>query len=347
MHKLLFLLLLTALVVVSGCVSETGDTILEFTDGEPTESGITIPTLNNTEPDANATNVTGELPENITHDLCAGKLCDDSISTCPDGTTVTCENECDPETGNCTSCIPECPEEEPCEITAEGCGECGKFDEEDCSCSIILYCDGNGVCEPSNGEWPDSPDCVGFDGCDDDNDCTQDTFNPNQQVCIHTDICCDDSDDCTVDFFNYTTDECEHSYVCCGDGECQPENGETEESCPKDCLMEEEESGDVVILDLDPEEEIVTLEGYGILMDNWTIEDDSDHVYTFPDSFMIDGMVYLYTLGDPANNTDIYLYWGNQEGGPRNSPIWNNDGDTATLRNDSGDVVYTFSYESS
>lgn len=357
MHKLLFLLLLPALVAASGCVSETGDTVLEFTDGEPAESGITIPTLNDTEPETNATgpamneteNVTEEVPEeNITHDPCADKLCDDSISTCPDGTTVTCENECDNETGLCSSCIPECPEppeEEPCEITAEDCGECGEFDEEECACSILLYCDGNGVCEPSNNEWPDSPDCVGFDGCDDSDDCTQDTFNPNQQACIHTDICCDDSDDCTVDLFNYTTEDCEHTYVCCGDGECQPENGETEESCPEDCSVEGEEPGDVVILAIEPEgNETVTLDGYGILMDNWTIEDDDGHVYAFPDGFVIDGNVYLHTVGCPVDNNETDLYWGKVDGSCRTGKIWDDTGDTATLRNDSGDVVDTLSY---
>jgi hypothetical protein len=346
MRGALVLFAILMVVVSSGCVSETGEVIINFTDFDSPEQEAGIITqepniTNETAPPKE--NITEDEPENITHDLCADKICDESISTCPDGEAVTCENECDPETGLCSSCFPDCsghqlPEE--CEFE---CGDCEHLDEEECECIIILYCEGNGICEPTNDEWPDSIDCVGFGGCDDDDACTQDTFNPNQQLCIHTDICCDDGDDCTVDYYNYTTDECEHSYACCGNMVCEPENGETEESCPLDCFEEEEEPGDVLIADIDPEGEIVTIEGYGIDLDGWSIEDAASNLYNFT-GFVIDGFAYLHSIGDPADNNETDLYWGTKDGGPRSSPIWNNDGDTATLRNDSGYVVYTFTY---
>ena len=363
MRGIFVFLIISTVLASSGCVSETGNIAINFTDDEIADQGAAInlslsggqdatsheehdETETEEEPEHEDMNDTQEeLFDETEHDLCADKLCDDSISTCPDGEVVTCENTCDPGTGLCDSCIPDCtehqlPEEEECNIE---CGDCEYINKDECECVILLYCDGNGICEPSNDEWPDNPDCVGYHACDDGDACTQDTFNPNQQTCVHTDICCDDSDECTVDYYNYTTDECKHSYVCCGNLECEPENGETEENCPGDCFEEEEESGDVAILDIDYEAEVVTLEGYGILMYNWTIEDltpkTPNHIYTFPDWFEINSVVYLHTQGNPENNNETDLYWTN-----KSISIWNNDGDTATLRNDTGEVVDTFTY---
>jgi Domain of unknown function (DUF1929) len=59
---------------------------------------------------------------------------------------------------------------------------------------------------------------------------------------------------------------------------------------------------------------------------NWTIEDLKNHVFTFPQFLLATGaQVQLWTKGgvSDANN----LYWGS------GSPIWNNTGDTAILRN--------------
>ncbi|MCK4714290.1 MAG: lamin tail domain-containing protein [Candidatus Aenigmarchaeota archaeon] len=361
MRGIPLLVLVSCVLITSGCVSETGDVAVEFTGLEfSADDNMTEPVNESLgeEPSEEVNESIGDdelsedgnetLQENITHDPCAGKLCDDSITTCPDGEVVSCENICSNRSGLCSSCIPDCSEhqlpKETCDIE---CGDCEVFDEEDCSSSILFYCSGNGICEPNyngGGEWPDSPDCVGFGGCDDNDDCTQDVFDPNIQQCIHVDICCDDGDDCTLDEYDADTGLCEHTYICCGNGECEPENNETEENCPEDCFEEGEESGEVEILDIDPAgNETVTLSGSSVDLTNWTIEDEGSHVYTFPDGFVIDEIVYIHTVGCPADNNDTDLYWGIGDGTCRTAEIWNPH-DTATLRNQSGDVVDTFTY---
>jgi hypothetical protein len=365
MRGILILFLISCILITSGCVSETGDVAVKFTGADISPQKNMSETVNETPMEEPSEDTNGSIEyrsmkedrnassqenatENITHDPCAGKLCDDSITTCPDGKVVSCENVCSNKSGLCSSCIPDCSEhhltEETCDIE---CGDCEIFDEKDCSCSIILYCSGNGICEPNykgGGEWPDSPDCVGFGGCDDKDDCTQDVFDPNIQKCIHIDICCDDGDDCTLDEYDAGTGLCEHTYTCCGNGECEPENGETEGSCPEDCFEEGEEPGEVGILSINPTgNETVMLSGNSIDLTNWTIEDDASHVYTFPDGFVIDGIVYIHTVGCPADNNETDLYWGKSDGTCRTAEIWNPH-DTATLRNQSGDVVDTFTY---
>ncbi len=357
MRIALLALLLTAVVAASGCASETGD-IISFRDpgqGLPEENltpegnesqGIPNETSGGLPPVTNES-LASEARDPPEPDTCVDELCDDSVATCPDGEVVSCQNLCDPETGMCTSCIPDCSghlrKEEQCLLE---CGGCKSLDQEACECVIMLYCDGNHICEPSNGEWPSSPDCSGFGSCDDLDPCTQDTFDPNQQECVHTDICCDDQDDCTVDFYNYSTGECTHSYVCCGNGQCQEERGEDQDTCPEDCMEEGESVGDVAIVSVDHEgdEEMVTLEGYGIELTGWSIEDDGPYSYSFPEGFVINGVVYLHTIGCATDNNQTDLYWGKKDDPCRTGPVWTDTGDTATLRNASGDVVDTYSY---
>jgi hypothetical protein len=349
--KTLFLIIAAALVLVtSGCVRETGDVVINFTDLNISEQGINLsgPEGPSEEPGAMEEPETPEEPEaNVTGepDPCEGVVCEDSITTCPDGEVIACENECDPGTGECTACVPDCTGHEAPEECELECGACKALDEEACECVTILSCDGNGICE--GGEWPDGQDCQAFGGCDDGDGCTLDIFDFNRQSCSHVDICCDDGDECTEDYYNYTTDSCEHPYICCGNGICEPGNGETEENCPEDCPEDageeaEEESGeepgDVSIIHIDPEGETVTLEGYAIDMSGWTIEDAKFHVYFFPEGFVIDGTAYLNTFGNETDDNETWLFWG------RSGPVWNNDGDNATLRNETGGIVSTYGY---
>lgn len=72
----------------------------------------------------------------------------------------------------------------------------------------------------------------------------------------------------------------------------------------------------------------------------WTLRDSSTHVFTFPTFGLAAGAavkVHTGSGGDTAGN----LYW--HESGY----IWNNDGDTATLRNAGGTVVDRCSYTQS
>ena len=86
--------------------------------------------------------------------------------------------------------------------------------------------------------------------------------------------------------------------------------------------------------------EVVTLlnaGGTAATLTSWTLCDLVAHCYTFP----------VFTLGAGATvrvwtksgaNTATDLYWGN------GAPIWNNDHDTATLRNAANAVVDVYSY---
>lgn len=346
MRFILILIILSLVLITSGCVRETGE-IINITEPNVTDN-ITEAGLDEEPPENITESEEEEVPEevNITEnvteeeaiDLCASVICDDSITTCPDGEPVTCENTCEPETGNCTACVPDCTGHEAVEeICTLECERCQILDEEDCLCTTELYCDGNGICEPIVGEWPDGDDCIVFDECDDKDDCTRDVFNPNLQECAHFDICCDDGIACTVDTFNEETKECEHS-SCCGNDICDEEVGETEENCPDDCFVAGVEPGDVNITHINETEEIVTLEGFGIDMTGWTLEDAANHEYTFPDDFVIDGLVYLHTFGNETDSNETDLFWG------MGSAVWNNEGDTATLKDSGETVASTYEY---
>ncbi|MFH1789303.1 MAG: lamin tail domain-containing protein, partial [Candidatus Altiarchaeota archaeon] len=62
----------------------------------------------------------------------------------------------------------------------------------------------------------------------------------------------------------------------------------------------------------------------------WILEDDANHIYRFPDNFVLGtgDSVTVHTGSGTDSTSD--LYWG------RGSAIWNNDGDTATLRDEEG-----------
>lgn len=75
-------------------------------------------------------------------------------------------------------------------------------------------------------------------------------------------------------------------------------------------------------------------------MTGYTLEDDSGYwtPYIFPDGFVLEisATVTIHTGFGTDTNTE--LYWG------RNNPIWNNDHDTAYLRDDAGDLVDAWSW---
>jgi hypothetical protein len=69
----------------------------------------------------------------------------------------------------------------------------------------------------------------------------------------------------------------------------------------------------------------------------WTLRDAAGHVYTFP-SFGLAAGAYVKVHTGSGSDTAADLYWGS------GSPIWNNDGDAATLRNSGGTAVDNCSY---
>ncbi|WP_416839672.1 lamin tail domain-containing protein [Haloferax sp. DFSO52] len=90
------------------------------------------------------------------------------------------------------------------------------------------------------------------------------------------------------------------------------------------------------------DEEYVTLRNDGdeqLDLSGWTIADAAGATYTFADGTELPagGTLTLYTgTGtDSANER----YWG------RSSAVWNNGGDTVTVRNATGDVVLSYTYD--
>jgi len=80
-----------------------------------------------------------------------------------------------------------------------------------------------------------------------------------------------------------------------------------------------------------------------VQLKGWTIRDRSNHVYTFKASYSLKPAARVYvhtgrgTNGKPDGND---LYWGSR------AYIWNNTGDTATLKNASGKTVDTCKFGS-
>ena len=74
-------------------------------------------------------------------------------------------------------------------------------------------------------------------------------------------------------------------------------------------------------------------------LSGWTVTDAAGKTYTFPDGYTLPAgaTVTLHTGSGTDSETD--LYWGS------GSPIWNNDGDTVTVRNGDDAVVQTETYE--
>lgn len=76
-------------------------------------------------------------------------------------------------------------------------------------------------------------------------------------------------------------------------------------------------------------------------MTGWTVKDEANHIYNFPDFRLVGGAtVTLYT--GSGKDTATELYW-NSSGHTCNA-IWNNDGDTLFLRDISGNLVMSYSY---
>ena len=138
----------------------------------------------------------------------------------------------------------------------------------------------------------------------------------------------------------------------CPKTECNLTCLETECVCPKcqdcpDCPKQEcttcsSGSGSSVkisveITDLSLTDEWVEIKNNGnsaVDMTGWTLEDAGamPHVYTFPEFSLNAGKSVMVNTSMGTDAATV-LYWG------KKSSIWNNDGDTATLKNAQGEVV--------
>jgi len=75
-------------------------------------------------------------------------------------------------------------------------------------------------------------------------------------------------------------------------------------------------------------------------MINWTLKDEANHIYTFAD-FTLTPDESLFIYSGCGSNTQEKLYWQCPEG---EYAIWNNSGDTAFLRDASGNLVDSYKY---
>ena len=106
-------------------------------------------------------------------------------------------------------------------------------------------------------------------------------------------------------------------------------------------------TGDIKIINIlfdgsgssEPDEyvEIRNNSGYAIQIQNWTLRDIANHVYTFPAYLIQPGQVCRIYTNQNHPETCGFNY-GNS------SAIWNNGGDTATLRDALGNLVHTYTY---
>lgn len=103
----------------------------------------------------------------------------------------------------------------------------------------------------------------------------------------------------------------------------------------------------VWIMDIEYDPPEGDVEGEYVLLENvsneikhmagWTLRDEAGHVYTFPAfSLARDEQARVWTKTGTDTATD--LYWGSS------TAIWNNEGDTAYLRDQYGRTVHVYAY---
>jgi len=70
----------------------------------------------------------------------------------------------------------------------------------------------------------------------------------------------------------------------------------------------------------------------------WEISDDDSHKYSFAGFDLGNGGSFTIHTGE-GTDTESKLYWN------RGSAVWNNDGDTLYLKNQSGETIFSHSYQ--
>jgi micrococcal nuclease len=88
-------------------------------------------------------------------------------------------------------------------------------------------------------------------------------------------------------------------------------------------------------------DEYIVLENTGsstIDLSGWTLRDEADHVYTFPDGFTLAAGETVTIRTGSGTDTEDTLYWGS------GSAIWNNGGDTIIIRDESGQLMLEREY---
>jgi competence protein ComEC len=88
-------------------------------------------------------------------------------------------------------------------------------------------------------------------------------------------------------------------------------------------------------------DEYIVFENTGdqaIDLGSWTVSDDAGHTYTFADGYALEADADVTVYTGSGTDSDDQLYWG------RDRAVWNNGGDTVTVRDDEGDIVLEEAY---
>lgn len=78
--------------------------------------------------------------------------------------------------------------------------------------------------------------------------------------------------------------------------------------------------------------------GTAAVLTAWTLSDESAHVFTFPTGYTLAAGAQVRIWTKVGTNTQTDLYYNSSQA------IWNNTGDTATLRNNANQVVSVCTY---
>jgi hypothetical protein len=81
--------------------------------------------------------------------------------------------------------------------------------------------------------------------------------------------------------------------------------------------------------------EITNLGGVDEDLTGWTLEDAQNHTYTFK-SFTLNAGSKVKLHTGQGNDSAEELYWN------KNTPIWNNSGDVATLKDASENIISSY-----
>jgi len=73
-------------------------------------------------------------------------------------------------------------------------------------------------------------------------------------------------------------------------------------------------------------------------LSGWTLSDDADHTYSFSNGFALGPSDTVTIHTGEGSDTSSDLYWGLE------SPVWNNGGDTITVRDESSNILLRESY---
>lgn len=81
-----------------------------------------------------------------------------------------------------------------------------------------------------------------------------------------------------------------------------------------------------------PNGEWIELEGHNTNLTGWSLHDnDSKHVYSFPEGFVLNGKIRIFS--GKGRNSSRRLYWNNP------ASIWNDNEDVASLVDPNGSIV--------